>query len=77
MNQAQVQQDISIIKEMIEKTRRETAESGFLFIIPGILCVLTVIIMSILERLNLRYGAIIKACLDLFQCMFFLILLLL
>ena len=55
MNQGQVQQDISIIKEMIEKTRCETAESGYLFIIPGILCILTVIIMSLLNKSNLNH----------------------
>ncbi len=42
MEHQQVQQDISIIKEMIEKTRRETAESGHFFIFIGILSILII-----------------------------------
>jgi len=37
MKQDQIKREIAIIKDMIEKTRKETAESGLLFIIPGIL----------------------------------------
>jgi hypothetical protein len=57
MTQIQLEQDLSIIKNMIEKTRRETAESGYLFIIPGILCILTVLIMSRLEAFALSHLA--------------------
>jgi hypothetical protein len=52
MTQNQLQQEISIIKDMIEKTRRDTAESGLLFIIPGIICILMVILMSSLHWFN-------------------------
>lgn len=54
MNHNQVQQEISIIKEMIEKTRRETAESGHFFIIVGILSIISTIVIGFLEinRLN-------------------------
>jgi len=57
MTQIQLEQDLSIIKNMIEKTRRETAESGYLFIIPGILCILTVISMSLLNDFGLSHLA--------------------
>ncbi len=48
MEHEQVQQDISIIKEMVEKTRRETAESGNFFIFIGILSILILPLMYIL-----------------------------
>ncbi len=38
MDQNNVQQEIAIVKQMIEKSRRETAESGNLFIVLGLLC---------------------------------------
>lgn len=49
MNHDQIQQEISIIKSMIEKTRRETAESGHLFIFMGIAAAIFVVVISILE----------------------------
>ena len=55
MTENQLQQEITIIKEMIEKTRRDTAESGMLFIIPGILCVIMVLIMANLHWINAEY----------------------
>jgi len=55
MTQNQLQQEITIIKEMIEKTRRDTAESGLLFIIPGILCVVMVLLMANLHWFNAEY----------------------
>jgi hypothetical protein len=55
MKQNQIQQEITIIKDMIEKTRRETAESGLLFIIPGILCILTIFLMALLEMYQLNH----------------------
>jgi hypothetical protein len=54
MNQNQIQQEIVIIKDMIEKTRRETAESGLLFIIPGILCILTIFMITVLEMYQMN-----------------------
>lgn len=55
MTQIQIEQELTIIKNMIEKTRRESAESGYLFIIPGILVILTIILMSHLNDLNLGH----------------------
>lgn len=54
MNHDQIQQEISIIKSMIEKTRKETAESGHLFIFMGIASAFFVLVISFLElyRLN-------------------------
>jgi hypothetical protein len=54
MNHDQIQQEISIIKSMIEKTRKETAESGHLFIFMGIASAFFVLVISLLElyRLN-------------------------
>ncbi len=49
MTENQIQQEISIIKEMIDKTRKETAESGHLFIFMGIASALFVLIISMLE----------------------------
>jgi len=49
MTQNQINQEISIIKEMIDKTRQETAESGHMFIFMGIAAALFVLIISLLE----------------------------
>jgi hypothetical protein len=53
MTQNQVEKEISIIKNMIEKTRRETAESGLLFIIPGIFLIFAIVVIRILESQRL------------------------
>lgn len=50
MDQNQIQNDISIIKNMIERTRQQTAESGSLFIIIGVLWLFVPILLVILER---------------------------
>lgn len=52
MNQEQIQQEISIIKNMIEKTRKDTAESGSWFLFIGIACSLYVMIVTTLEELR-------------------------
>ncbi len=49
-----LQQEISIIKDMIDKTRGEFVQSGLLFIIPGILTVLTILIVHLLEQMELH-----------------------
>ena len=49
MNHDHIQQEISIIKSMIEKTRKETAESGHLFIFMGIAAAIFVLVISMLE----------------------------
>lgn len=49
MTPEQMQQEITTIKNMIDKTRRETAESGRLFIFMGIAAALFVLIISLLE----------------------------
>jgi hypothetical protein len=54
MNHDQIQQEISIIKAMIEKTRKETAESGHLFIFMGVTSALFVLVISLLELYQLN-----------------------
>ncbi len=54
MNHDQIQQEISIIKTMIEKTKKQTAESGRLFIFMGIAAALFVIVISMLEIYHLQ-----------------------
>jgi len=49
MNNLELQQEISIIRKMIEKTRQETAESGHLFITLGIVWVLVTAAIGFLE----------------------------
>jgi len=48
MNTTQLQQEISIIKEMIDKTRKSTAESGHLLIYFGIFSALATIVIGVL-----------------------------
>lgn len=55
MNHNQIQQEISIIKSMIEKTRKETAESGHLFIFMGIASAIFVLVISMLELYRLNH----------------------
>jgi len=50
MTQEQIQQDISIIKKMIEKTRREVADSGQAFIFIGLASIIYVVVIMLLER---------------------------
>jgi hypothetical protein len=54
MEQSQIRQEISIVKEMIEKTRRETAESGYFFIFIGIICSISPVVIGMLEQYNLN-----------------------
>ncbi len=55
MNHDQIQKEISIIKSMIEKTRRETAESGHLFIFIGIFSAIMVFVLGILGIYHLHH----------------------
>ena len=55
MNHNQIQQEISIIKEMIDKTRRETAESGNLFIFIGLFSAVITLLIGLLEIYNLNH----------------------
>ncbi len=57
MNEIQLQQEISLIRNMIEKTKQETAESGYLFITLGIIWVLVTLTIGILE-MNALYHLI-------------------
>ncbi len=43
MNEMQAKQEIQLIKNMLERTRRATAESGTLFIVWGVLIVLALV----------------------------------
>ena len=49
MDAQQLQQDISIIKEMIDKTRKKTADSGHMLVYMGIISALFTIVIGLLE----------------------------
>ena len=53
MTQQDIQKEISIIREMVEKTRREAAENGHFFIAIGIFSVFTTVLMGVLESFSL------------------------
>ena len=53
MADQQVQQDLNLIKQMIEKTRRDTAQSGYFFIFIGIISLLGTVAVTILENQGL------------------------
>lgn len=55
MDNNQIQQEISIIKSMIEKTRREAAENGHFFIIVGFLAVINTLAIGIMQSYSLNY----------------------
>ncbi|MBN2355278.1 hypothetical protein JXO59_04155 [candidate division KSB1 bacterium] len=55
MNQLKIEQEISIIKIMIEKTRRETAESGVFFIALGFLTAITTFAMGMLDLYHIHH----------------------
>lgn len=55
MNHTQIQQEIAIIKAMIEKTKRETAESGLFLILIGVVGVIGTLAIGILELRQLNY----------------------
>ena len=52
MNHEHIQKEISIIRNMIEKTKRDTAESGSIFLFIGIACILYILVVTILEKLR-------------------------
>jgi len=54
MDHNQIQQEISIIKSMIEKTRRETAESGHFLILIGIVSAVGTFAIGMFELFNLN-----------------------
>jgi hypothetical protein len=49
MGDQQFHEEMSIIRNMIERTRRETFQSGYLFIVPGIIFLVSVIVMGVME----------------------------
>ena len=49
MSDPQFHEEMSIIRKMIERTRQETFESGYLFVVPGIIWLAAVIVMGTLE----------------------------
>lgn len=55
MDHYQIKQEISIIKEMIEKTKRETAESGHFFIAIGVFSIIATFAIGMLEFFNLNH----------------------
>mgnify|MGYP006303210269 CR=1 FL=1 len=52
MNTVQIQKDVSLIKEMIERTRQSAAESGYLLIFIGVFTALGTTLIGILEILD-------------------------
>ncbi len=54
MNQIETRDNIAVIKAMIDKTRRDTAESGVLFIALGIFCAILTLVIALLELFNLH-----------------------
>jgi|GEM_PF-1428363 hypothetical protein len=53
MNHDQIQQEISIMKKMVEKAKRDSAESGRLYLFIGTACIVYVVVVMILEGLRL------------------------
>ncbi len=60
MPQEQLQNEIAIIKSMIGKTRREVAQSGYIFTIMGIYAIAYVLVITLLERFGF-HGLILPA----------------
>jgi len=54
MDQNQVQQEIAVIKDMIEKTRNDTAESGGIYLFIGICIISALLIVEALNGLRLN-----------------------
>ena len=54
MDQNQITQEIALIKNMIERTRKEAADSGSIFIFIGIGCVIYVSVITILNMIHLE-----------------------
>lgn len=50
MDKNNIQQEIAIVRQMIEKSRRETAESGNFFIVIGLMCSVLPLAMTMLAR---------------------------
>jgi hypothetical protein len=64
MDQAQIQQEISIIKNMIEKTQKDTRESGLFFILIGTGALIYVLIVTVLELLH-KFDIVLPAIITL------------
>jgi hypothetical protein len=55
MDQNQMHQEIAMIKSMIEKTKKETAESGSFFIAMGLFAMAATFVISRFDSLNLNH----------------------
>ncbi len=55
MEENHVQQELSLIKNMIEKTRREASESGLFLIIIGMITLFAMCVIDVLARMRLEY----------------------
>jgi len=55
MDHQQIQQDLAIIKDMIEKTKKETADSGWFFIGMGLLSIISVVVIILLEYKRMEH----------------------
>ena len=52
MSDQQIHNEILLIKKMIEKTQKDTAQSGHLFIFIGLLSLIGTLTIGILENQN-------------------------
>ena len=53
MQGRQIQEDLDLIKQMIEKTRRDAAQSGHYFIYMGLISLVGTVVLAILENRDL------------------------
>jgi hypothetical protein len=53
MNNDQIQQEISIIKNMIERTKKDTAASGSIFLFIGLVGITFIIVVLTMEKMRL------------------------
>lgn len=54
MNPDQIQNEISTIKDLIEKTRAEAADSGLMFTFLGLGCIAFVVIMMVIQYFQIN-----------------------
>lgn len=59
MSEQQFNEEMSIIRNMIQRTRRETFQSGYAFIVAGMLYLISVIVMGVMEMKG--YGQAVQA----------------
>ena len=55
MNKIQAQQELTLIRGMINKTKQDTADSGYFLIFIGIFCMITTLLIGFLESYQLNH----------------------